>query len=511
MSDVTGLVTAAVVGTGSRPLRVADLGEPVAAALGTEPATDAARLLDAAAAYAVLLRARVATGPDVPPLRLPAPTRPPAPEAVVALLHRVRGTGPLAEALQHELLTALAARGLSVPPDVLLVLLADVTRPAVARDVAGLLDERGWAFVALDPVWSSHLARAGAAARTADRRLWEEGTLPQRVACLAAVRAADPAAGRELLAGPGFAREPVEARELFVRTLTTGLGAADEGFLEARLDDRARAVRLAAADLLARLPRSAYVGRAEAIVATQVSRRQRPPRSAVTVVRPVEVNAATRRDGYREADHDRTPAGRLHLLDAIAAVPPARWPALVGATALELATGPAEYHGSPIDLSPALAVAAARHGDSGLAAALAERADTLLATVLPVLRPADSDRLLIAALAAGTGAEPVAGLLTGPLSPPVSVAALDAVLRLAANRRLAHRVPELLGLLAVHADPLATPPLLAALRGFEDRLDTDAGPALRRAVGATATALQLRQALAEALLPYPVLPTVEEG
>lgn len=511
MSDLAGLVTAAVVGTGARPLRLADLPEPVAAVLGTGPTSDADRLLDAAAAYAILLRGRVAAGPDVPPLRLPAPTRPPAPAAVVALLHRVRGAGPLAEALQHELLAALAAHGLTVPPDVLLVLLGDVARPGVARDVAGLLDERGWAFVALDPVWSAHLARAATAGRTADPVVWEEGTLPQRVAYLAAVRAADPAAGRALLAGRGNAGEPVEAREAFVRTLATGLGADDEEFLEARLDDRARAVRLAAADLLARLPGSAYVGRAEAIVATHVSRRHRPLRPAVTVVRPVAVSAATRRDGYREADHDRTPAERLHLLDAIAAVPPARWPALVGATAVELAGGPAEYHGSPIDLAPALAVAAVRHGDAALAAVLTERDDTLLAGVRPVLRPADSDRLLVAALAAGTDAEPVSGVLAGPLSPPVSVAALEAVLRLAANRRLAHRVPELLGLLALQADPLAAPPLLAALRGFEERLDADAGPALRRAVGAAATALQLRQAIAEALPPSPVPPTAEEG
>ena len=59
-----------------------------------------------------------------------------------------------------------------------------------------------------------------------------------------------------------FKDETWEDREAFVQRFAAGLSDADEPFLEAVLDDSRKAVRVAAAELLRRLPRSAYAQRA---------------------------------------------------------------------------------------------------------------------------------------------------------------------------------------------------------------------------------------------------------
>ncbi|MCC6494848.1 MAG: hypothetical protein IT193_01170 [Propionibacteriaceae bacterium] len=521
MIDFATLATTAAVGTGTRPLLAADLPGPIAGAIAPEVRAGdqpdpADLLLQAAAGYSILRAARVPDGPDLPPLQLPPPSRPAAPDEVVALLHRLRSSATLRDSLQQETLAAVGARGLTLPADLLLSLFSELARPGVpagaVRAVAGLLDQRGWALVGLDPVWAEALRRAGTAADPLESRTWEVGGAAQRAEHLASVRRVDPAAGLALLE-PVIATEPPEVRELFVWQLREGLGAADETFLEARLDDRAKAVRTAAAALLALLPGSGYVARAEALARQSVHRRQRLLRPTVTVVDGIEATAATRRDLYREKDRDLTRPERLHLADALAIVPPGRWPALVGATAIELATGPAEYHDTPIDLRPAFAAAALRWRDAELAEALAAGDPNLLSPLLPVLHPAARDRLVAAALGGGSGADLLTRIVQVPMSPRVAVAALEAIRVLARSRPRHHLVIGLLGPLAVHADPLVAPALVDGLRAFERALDKEAGPALRRAIADASAALQLRQAITEALLPYPVLtPTVpQEG
>jgi hypothetical protein len=87
--------------------------------------------------------------------------------------------------------------------------------------------------------------------------VWETGTRGQRVAWLTALRAEDPGRARTALRGT-WAREPAADRVAFLSTFEHGLSGSDEEFLEEALDDRAKDVRGVAADLLARLPGSAY-------------------------------------------------------------------------------------------------------------------------------------------------------------------------------------------------------------------------------------------------------------
>lgn len=501
MIDFAQLATSAALGTGTRPLQADQLPPAIAAAIGDDPSS---LLLDAAAAYALVRGSAVRSGPDVPAARLPASTRPEAPAVVVSLLRRIRAGTQLRDELQHEVLEQLASRGLGLPGDLLLELLSEVTRPQTARDVAGLLDERGWALVGLDPVWSKALARSGAIEHPADPRTWEEGTPAQRAEYLAVVRAADPDAGRALLEELDLAKEPAEARELLLGALATGLGPGDLDFLDTALEDRAKGVRKVAAELLSGLRGSSVVARAEALAGQHVERRSRLLRSTVTVVSAVPVTTQTRRDQYREKAPDGTPAERLHLFDVIARVPTDRWPDLVGATAVELASGPAEYNGSPIDLRPALAEAALRWRDATLATAVARNDPSLLGPLLPVLDPATREDLLVDAFRAGQATDLLERVVERPLSPRLAVAALDALKGMLRGQAL-YRVATMVGPIAVNADPLAVPALVDALRDLERRLPEDAAPAIRRSLQTAAAALQLRQAVAEALLAYPVI------
>ena len=110
------------------------------------------------------------------------------------------------------------------------------------------------------PAW----AYANAVPLPGDRyreRDWTQGTPGERRQALAALRATDPAAARELLkeAWPGL-RQADQRRHL-LETLATGLEADDEPLLDSALDDRSATVRGQALALLTRLPDSGHAHR----------------------------------------------------------------------------------------------------------------------------------------------------------------------------------------------------------------------------------------------------------
>lgn len=509
MIDFEQLTVIAAVGVGTRPVPVAELPPQVAAGVsGDEPAQV---MLDAAAGYAVVLRSRVPDGPDAPALRLPAPTRPAAPAAAVALLRRVRAGGRLQEALQREALGMLADRGYTLPPDLLIELLGelrrpDLAQPDLARQLAGLLDDRGWALAGLNPAWDAALARGGGVADAADPRWWLEGTVAQRLEYFVALRGSDPAVARALLEDPGFAKEPAETRERLVQQLLVNLGPGDEAFLETRLDDRAKGVRETAAGVLAHLRGSAYLGRAEALASRHLQRRPRLLRATLNVLTGLPATVATRRDQYPTKDGQNTPLERLQALHVIGLVPTERWPALAGADAVELATSPHEYNGSAVDAAPAWIEAAVRWRDTDLAIALVEQDPARIPSLLPVLSPVQRSRYLSAALRSGrlTDLGAITQLLPRRADGTLAAAVVDTLRRESGNRGRHHQFPEVIRALALAADPAIAGPLADDLRDLDARLPDNPGPAVRRAINEATAALQLRQALSEALPPPPV-------
>ncbi len=508
------LATAAALGTARRPVDRASLPDAVAGTLPDGHEDPAALLLDAAASFALVRRATVAPGPDAPPLALPAPTRPQAPDAFVALFHRARAGGSLKEPLTREALRLLAERGLTLPPALLLDLLAELDRPdAPRRLVAAVLDERGWALVRLNSHWGRRLAGAGTA-ETLDDRVWAEGTLAQRVAHLTALRAADPAAGRALVAGLEWKKETADARAQFLGALLPGLSPDDEVLLERGLDDRARGVREVAAGLLARLPGSAFSARAEALATAHVRRERRPLRGVATVAHGVPRTAATTRDGY-PADEDSPAAARQRLAHVIALVPTDRWPALVGASAAELAVGPVEGDGGPVDLTGAWVLAALRRRDADLASALVAAHPEAAARLLPVLPSAERARQLVRLVRGAP--ERYAALddaLAGPFDAALTAAALElAEVWAGAGGQGRWVLPRLLARLSTQGAAAGAGPAAARLQAIAERLPADER-SLRRSLADAAAALQLRAALADSLADHPVLhavPADQEG
>ncbi|AIS00082.1 DUF5691 domain-containing protein [Streptomyces glaucescens] len=334
------LVTAALLGTDRRT-------PP-----GIPPGPRApAALLDAAAAETVRRRAglrpaRAARRPDPAPVD-PRPALPAAAARRLAMLLADRsgtagggrrGTAPDLKELLPQWLAMANARGFVAPPQALPALL-DAARGRTDLRPAALAfaGPRALWLARLNPDWrfvlrampggDAALPRPGDTERV--RELWRHGLFAERVALLTAVRAHDPAAARELLAGT-WPAERAEDRLMFLDSLRTGLGPDDEPFLEQALTDRSRNVRATAAELLSALPGSALAGRmaARAAVCVAVDHTGDGPRLVVEA--PHECDAGMERDGVVA----RAPAGRGERSwwfgQLAEAAPLATWPARLG-------------------------------------------------------------------------------------------------------------------------------------------------------------------------------------
>ncbi|MFE9628217.1 DUF5691 domain-containing protein [Streptomyces sp. NPDC006527] len=334
------LVTAALLGTDRRT------------PAGVTPGRDApAALLDAAATETVRRRAglrpgRAASRPEPAP-EDPRPELPAAAARRLALLLADRpgtggggrrGTAPdLMELLPQWLATA-NARGFAAPAETLPSLL-DAARGRTDLRPAALqfAGPRALWLARLNPDWRFALrSTPGSGAslpgpEETDRidRLWQEGLFAERVALLAAIRAREPDAARELLAAT-WSTERAEDRLMFLDSLRTGLGPRDEPFLEEALADRSRNVRATAAELLSALPGSALAARMAVRAGACVAVDHTRTTPTLVVEAPHECDAGMERDGVVP----KAPSGRGERSwwfgQLVEAAPLASWPARLG-------------------------------------------------------------------------------------------------------------------------------------------------------------------------------------
>ena len=333
MSTWQDLVTASLIGTERSsvpPVAVPGVPTPADA-----PADPAAILLDRAALLTVARRGgRLAEHADPLPAAEPDPAAVVSPAAGRRLAQMLSGEHP---DLLAEWLSAAVTRGRRVPAHLLPALLDRARRVSPAdqelrrlaalaggsraRWLAGL--NRDWAFVA-------------AHTRPGDDA-WRLGDAGQRRGYLAALRARDPDAARELIAASWDAAGP--ERVMFLSVLADRLSPADEPLLEAALGDRAQDVRGWAAYLLASLPRSALgqrmAGRARGCM--RIDRDMRGTR--LITIPPAECDAAMRRDGITPrpgGEDDRT-----HLmLEVLARTPLLTWSNEFGRSAEQILAVP---------------------------------------------------------------------------------------------------------------------------------------------------------------------------
>lgn len=284
----------------------------------------------------------------------------------------VRGLIEKKDPVLFEALDRLRRAGLRLPHGLLpLALSTDWTEARPALET--VLGERGRWLARLNPEW------VWATGDDRDlRTIWEEGTLKDRVSALRRVREQDPALGREWLS-EAWRQEKAETRAAMLEAFEVSLSPEDETFLESVLGDRSVKVRAVAADLLARLPGSAYArrnaDRADSIIAGYESpstgflgRR----RSGSLLVEPL---SGMDKDWRRDLPGDDAPPGvgekMWNMVRTLGAVSPTRWERRFRTTPEELV---AAAHGEwEAMLLAGWCKAAGRHGDENWAWPLWER------------------------------------------------------------------------------------------------------------------------------------------
>jgi hypothetical protein len=292
MSAWQDLVTASLIGTERAPVPASLVpGLPPAEGTTQDPA---AVLLDRAALLTAARRAgRRPDQAEPPPVCEPDP-RPAVSRAAGRRLARMLGGEHLD--LLPEWLNAVATRGLQPPLQLLPALLDRARRGGPADwDLPRLVAEAGgprarW-LAGLNPDWQFVLAET-----PNGDEAWRLGTASQRRAYLTALRARDPGAARELIAG-SWAAAGADERVMFVKVMMRGLSLADEPLLEAAGDDGAASVRKMAADVLTALPGSALSRRIAQVAVGRLRLEQDGRGPRLVYVPPTASDAALQRDG----------------------------------------------------------------------------------------------------------------------------------------------------------------------------------------------------------------------
>jgi hypothetical protein len=269
-------------------------------AAGPEAADAAAQLLRSAAVAA--LEGRAGRRPErVTALPEPCPeeTWPRASGAAQARLEQLldSGNGELAlEWLLHASGRRLRVAEALVPR----VLERYEKGTGVPAEVLPALGVHGPWLARWNPTWR-RVFRQGADISDLDER-WATERAAERAALLASVRRSDRARGRALVEGI-WASERAEERVSLLEALRPAIGPDDEPMLERALDDRAKSVRGAAAELLALLPTSAFKRRMNERMAAmvRVTRERsgifRREKLTVDLDPPTELDPTWARDG----------------------------------------------------------------------------------------------------------------------------------------------------------------------------------------------------------------------
>jgi hypothetical protein len=205
----------------------------------------------------------------------PFPPAPDIPETICPLvlepaLREMLERNAALPSAPREALHALRRRGWMLPRNVLVLALSSRIERG---ELVPVLGARGRWLAGLNPDWQRVLSGERPLNPQEIQRIWTEGAKGERAALIRRLREHDAAAARERVTA-GFAAEPADLRQELVRALEVNLSSADEPFLEGALDDRSKGVRRVAAQLLACLPESAFVGRMVVRARELVARRR---------------------------------------------------------------------------------------------------------------------------------------------------------------------------------------------------------------------------------------------
>ncbi|MBI1783753.1 hypothetical protein HYR69_01295 [Candidatus Sumerlaeota bacterium] len=244
-------------------------------------------------------------GAELPP---PAPEQVQsvcAPEAGARLLEILEGeSGGVMREVLGEWLALVARAGKAVVFQALPALLEAGSRDRALRDlVLPVLGERGRWLAGLNPEWAYGVSGED------DEKVWDEGHVTARIALMKSLRMSNP------------------DRAAFLSLVAEGLTPEDESFLESALDDRSKEVRRIAADLLSRLPQSAFSTRMRARAVSVLKIETKLFRKHLAVETPDDFDDAAKRDGLGDDKPDLSTLGDkgIRLYAAIASAPLECW------------------------------------------------------------------------------------------------------------------------------------------------------------------------------------------
>lgn len=339
MSTWQDLVTASLIGTERAAVPLAAVpGLPFPA---DAPADPAALLLDRAALLTAARRGGRPAGRAEPLPAVDPDPAPPVSQAAARRLARIlRGEHP---DLLAEWLAVAVARGRRAPAHLLPALLDRARRvssadPELRRLAAEAGGSRARWLAGLNPDW-----RYVSAHTLAGDDAWRLGDAVQRRGYLASLRARDPGAARELIAG-GWAAASPDERLMFVKVMASGLSLADEPLLEAALGDGSAWVRKMAAEVLATLPGSALARRMAGRALGCLRLHQGSHGTRLVVVPPTQCDGVMQRDGISPGPSTLItgPASQAHLvLDVLARTPLCTWTGEFGRTPEQILALPA--------------------------------------------------------------------------------------------------------------------------------------------------------------------------
>ncbi|MEU1430024.1 DUF5691 domain-containing protein [Nocardia sp. NPDC005746] len=323
------LVSAALVGTARRQADLSGLAAPVSPAATALSGDPAVVLLESIALQDCFARGGVTAGSGERGGAASDDERRLLPAAAGArLIDMLSDNSPFLE----EWFALAAPRDFRAPDGLVSVLLDRAKALAPHREsLLRLAGARGRWLAGQHPGWKS-LVRAAAE----DESVWSHGRATERRSWLTQLRQRDPAAASAALAG-SWGTESGPGKADLLAVLADGLSLADEPLLEAALDDRRAEVRRLAADLLGRLPDSAFAQRMSQRAAAWLSFGAHPVAPRLVTTGPGVLDAAARRDGvgdsfgytaYRADGALDLAAEWLHRV--VAATPLRHWERLLG-------------------------------------------------------------------------------------------------------------------------------------------------------------------------------------
>lgn len=336
------LLHVAILGTAQTPAST-----PSSSGTAADPLVDAMPELERE--RALLLRAgtagvlrRAGRLPSAPASRDPeAPLdtrRAPSARLVEQLAPLLEANEP---ALLEHVLGKLAEAGFHFPEELLPSLLAVGSGRRASREpIRRVLGTHGVWLAARRPEWEWALAPATDEGAPPDlEKRFAEGSPSERLALFTIARRADAAKARALLES-SWKQEKAEQRAALVQAMACGLSSDDEPFLASAMRDRSAGVRLAAAELLRRLPSSELAKRS--LVAAEALVRVTPPKGGMLAklaslvktteptveasLPPETFDAAWEADGLVEHPPVTTLGPRQWwLAQRVAAVPASHW------------------------------------------------------------------------------------------------------------------------------------------------------------------------------------------